>query len=106
VLRHQPLTLIVAVATLALTVLLYVAIPKGLFPTQDTGQLQGPGGGVAGRVVPAHGRAPAGGGQRILRDPDVRSVSGGGRRCSEQHHAQHRQRAGQPEAKAAATSRP
>ena len=40
VLRHQPLTLIVALATLALTVLLYVVIPKGLFPTQDTGQLQ------------------------------------------------------------------
>lgn len=40
VLRHQPLTLIVAVATLALTVLLYAVIPKGLFPTQDTGQLQ------------------------------------------------------------------
>ncbi|CAN7384057.1 efflux RND transporter permease subunit [Variovorax paradoxus] len=40
VLRHQPLTLVVAVATLALTVLLYVVIPKGLFPTQDTGQLQ------------------------------------------------------------------
>jgi multidrug efflux pump len=32
VLRHQPLTLVVAVATLALTVLLYVVIPKGLFP--------------------------------------------------------------------------
>jgi multidrug efflux pump len=40
VLRHQPLTLVVAVATLALTVLLYMVIPKGLFPTQDTGQLQ------------------------------------------------------------------
>jgi multidrug efflux pump len=40
VLRHQPLTLVVALATLALTVLLYVVIPKGLFPTQDTGQLQ------------------------------------------------------------------
>ncbi|WP_431129599.1 efflux RND transporter permease subunit [Variovorax paradoxus] len=40
VLRHQPLTLLVALATLALTVLLYVVIPKGLFPTQDTGQLQ------------------------------------------------------------------
>ncbi|MET3917367.1 multidrug efflux pump [Variovorax sp. OAS795] len=40
VLRHQPLTLVVAVATLGLTVLLYVVIPKGLFPTQDTGQLQ------------------------------------------------------------------
>jgi multidrug efflux pump len=40
VLRHQPLTLLVALATLALTVLLYIVIPKGLFPTQDTGQLK------------------------------------------------------------------
>ncbi|HSV59875.1 MAG TPA: efflux RND transporter permease subunit [Variovorax sp.] len=40
VLRHQGLTLIVALLTLVLTVLLYVVIPKGLFPTQDTGQLQ------------------------------------------------------------------
>ncbi|WP_096662768.1 efflux RND transporter permease subunit [Polaromonas sp. AET17H-212] len=40
VLRRQGLTLIVALATLLLTVLLYVLIPKGLFPTQDTGQLQ------------------------------------------------------------------
>jgi multidrug efflux pump len=37
---HQGLTLIIALATLALTALLYVLIPKGLFPTQDTGQLQ------------------------------------------------------------------
>jgi multidrug efflux pump len=34
------LTLLVALATLLLTVLLYLVIPKGLFPTQDTGQLQ------------------------------------------------------------------
>jgi multidrug efflux pump len=40
VLEHQTLTLLVALATLALTVLLYVVIPKGLFPTQDTGQLK------------------------------------------------------------------
>ncbi|CAN7215949.1 efflux RND transporter permease subunit [Pseudoduganella sp. LjRoot289] len=40
VLRRQGLTLLVALATLALTVVLYVLIPKGLFPTQDTGQLQ------------------------------------------------------------------
>ncbi|MDM0011876.1 efflux RND transporter permease subunit [Variovorax sp. J22P168] len=40
VFRHQPLTLLAALLTLALTVLLYVAIPKGLFPTQDTGQLK------------------------------------------------------------------
>jgi multidrug efflux pump len=40
VLRHQSATLVVAVLTLVLTALLYVVIPKGLFPTQDTGQLQ------------------------------------------------------------------
>src|SRR6185436_9944048 len=37
VLDHQPLTLLVAVVTLALTVVFYIAIPKGFFPTQDTG---------------------------------------------------------------------
>jgi len=40
VLRRQGLTLLVALATLLLTVVLYITIPKGLFPTQDTGQLQ------------------------------------------------------------------
>jgi multidrug efflux pump len=40
VIDHQVTTLLVALATFALTVLLYIAIPKGLFPTQDTGQLQ------------------------------------------------------------------
>ncbi len=41
VLDHQPLTLVVAVATLALTVYLYIVIPKGFFPVQDTGLIQG-----------------------------------------------------------------
>ena len=41
VLRHQPFTLLVAAATLGLTVLLYLAVPKGFFPVQDTGTLQG-----------------------------------------------------------------
>jgi multidrug efflux pump len=40
VLERHGLTLLVALGTLLLTVLLYVVIPKGLFPTQDTGQLQ------------------------------------------------------------------
>src|ERR1700733_6645713 len=40
VLQHQPLTLVVAIATLALTILLYVFIPKGFFPVQDTGLIQ------------------------------------------------------------------
>jgi multidrug efflux pump len=41
VLRFQPLTLLVAVATLVLTVFLYIIIPKGFFPVQDTGVIQG-----------------------------------------------------------------
>src|SRR5206468_753889 len=41
VLGHQPATLAVAVATLGLTVLLYVVVPKGFFPVQDTGTIQG-----------------------------------------------------------------
>ena len=41
VLDHQPLTLAVALGTLALTIVLYVVIPKGFFPLQDTGLLQG-----------------------------------------------------------------
>jgi multidrug efflux pump len=40
VLRHQPLTMLVAIATLALTVVLYLAVPKGFFPVQDTGAIQ------------------------------------------------------------------
>jgi len=41
VLDRQPLVLAVAVATLVLTVVLYIAIPKGFFPVQDTGFIQG-----------------------------------------------------------------
>ncbi|HEY7652332.1 MAG TPA: multidrug efflux RND transporter permease subunit [Methylomirabilota bacterium] len=41
VLDHQPATLLVAVATLGLTLLLYVVVPKGLFPIQDTGVILG-----------------------------------------------------------------
>lgn len=40
VLNHQPLTLMVAIGTFLLTALLYVAIPKGFFPQQDTGLIQ------------------------------------------------------------------
>ncbi|WKW30982.1 MdtB/MuxB family multidrug efflux RND transporter permease subunit [Pseudomonas viridiflava] len=41
VLKHQPLTLLVAIGTLGLTVLLYIIVPKGFFPVQDTGVIQG-----------------------------------------------------------------
>jgi len=41
VLRHQTATLLVAIATFVLTILLYLVIPKGFFPIQDTGVIQG-----------------------------------------------------------------
>ncbi len=75
VFRRQGLTLLVALATLLLTVLLYVLIPKGLFPTQDTGQLQAR---VETSQSISYGRmaelqqATA---KVILEDPDVESLS-------------------------------
>ncbi|WP_263262277.1 efflux RND transporter permease subunit [Pseudomonas sp. RIT-PI-S] len=41
VLEHQRLTLLLALATFVLTALLYLAVPKGFFPAQDTGLIQG-----------------------------------------------------------------
>ena len=41
VLKYQTITLLVALGTLVLTVFLYIVIPKGFFPTQDTGVIQG-----------------------------------------------------------------
>jgi multidrug efflux pump len=41
VLGYQTVTLLIAAATLVLTVVLYIIIPKGFFPTQDTGEIQG-----------------------------------------------------------------
>jgi multidrug efflux pump len=41
VLEYQTITLLVALSTLVLTVVLYIMIPKGFFPVQDTGVIQG-----------------------------------------------------------------
>ncbi|MGH6637791.1 MAG: efflux RND transporter permease subunit, partial [Polaromonas sp.] len=75
VLKRQGATLLVALGTLLLTVLLYVLIPKGLFPTQDTGQLQA-------RVETARSVSYArmaelqqAAAKAILEDPDVQSLS-------------------------------
>ena len=75
VLKHQGATLTVALATMALTVLLYILIPKGLFPTQDTGQLQA-------RIEAAQSVSYArmaglqtAAAQAILQDPDVDTLS-------------------------------
>ncbi len=75
VLDHQPLTLAVALGTLALTVLLYIVIPKGFFPVQDTGLVQGitqAGPTASFAAMSARQQALA---DRILRDSDVVSLS-------------------------------
>jgi len=41
VLRHQPFTLAVTIGTVCLSVALYIFVPKGFFPQQDTGRLMG-----------------------------------------------------------------
>ncbi len=41
VLRHQPLVIVITLATMAATVYLYVRVPKGFFPQQDAGRLNG-----------------------------------------------------------------
>ena len=56
-LDRQPLTLLVAVATLALTLLLYVLIPKGFFPVQDTGMIQAITAGLAEHLLFGDGGA-------------------------------------------------
>ena len=75
VLERQGLTLIVALVTLILTVLLYLFIPKGLFPTQDTGQLQARV--EARQAISYDGMAELqqAAAKVILDDPDVLSLS-------------------------------
>jgi multidrug efflux pump len=75
VLGHQGATLLVAAATLVLTILLYLIIPKGFFPVQDTGVILGIS--EAGQTVSFDAMAER---QRalanvILRDPAVESLS-------------------------------
>ncbi len=63
VLDHQPLTLLIAFLTLAVTVALYVVAPKGFFPVQDTGVIQGIS--VAAQSISYDAMAPAAAGAGI-----------------------------------------
>jgi multidrug efflux pump len=75
VLDRQPITLMVAVATLALTAILYIAIPKGFFPVQDTGLIQGMSEASQSTSFAAMADRQQALAAAILKDPDVRSVS-------------------------------
>jgi multidrug efflux pump len=75
VLGHQGLTLAVATITVVLTGLLYVAIPKGLFPVQDVGVIQGisiADNSISYRAMADRQTALA---DAILKDPDVVSLT-------------------------------
>jgi multidrug efflux pump len=75
VLGHQPATLLVAVATLGLTLVLYVAVPKGLFPIQDTGVILGISEAPQSVSFPAMAQRQRALAQAILDDPAVETLS-------------------------------
>ena len=75
VLARQGLTLLVALGTLVLTAVLWTIIPKGLFPTQDTGQLQAR---VQARQSISYtdmAKLQQEAARRIMADPEVASVA-------------------------------
>ena len=75
VLDRQKATLIVAMTTLALTVLLYIFIPKGFFPNQDTGMIQGISDGPQSISYAAMANRQQALAEIILKDADVDSLS-------------------------------
>ena len=75
VLQRQPLTLLVAVATLALTVVLYMMVPKGFFPAQDTGVIQGISEAPQSTSFAAMSERQQSLAKVILQDPAVQSLS-------------------------------
>ncbi|WP_444756474.1 MdtB/MuxB family multidrug efflux RND transporter permease subunit [Pseudomonas sp. A014] len=75
VLKHQPLTLLVAVGSLALTVFLYIIVPKGFFPVQDTGVIQGISEAPQSISFSAMSERQQALSKVILQDPAVQSLS-------------------------------
>ena len=75
VLNHQPAVLIFALATLALTVFLYIIVPKGFFPTQDTGVILGLSQARESMSFPGMAKRQQELAKVILKDPAVDSLS-------------------------------
>jgi multidrug efflux pump len=75
VLDRSGATLLVAAATLALTVYLYTAIPKGFFPVQDTGMIQGVSEAAQTVSFAAMASRQEALAEAVLADPDVVSLS-------------------------------
>ncbi len=75
VLRHQTLTLLVALATVVVTALLYLVVPKGFFPQQDTGLIQVITQGPQTASFSAMSRLQQEAAAIVLQDPDVDTVT-------------------------------
>ena len=75
VLRHQPITLLITLGTLVLTLFLYVIVPKGFFPVQDTGLILGISDAPQNASFAAMSRDQQALARVILKDPDVESLS-------------------------------
>ena len=75
VLDRQALTLLVAIGTLVLTVLLYILVPKGFFPLQDTGVIQGISEAPQSVSFASMSQRQQALAQAVLEDPAVESVS-------------------------------
>ncbi|MFZ6725532.1 MdtB/MuxB family multidrug efflux RND transporter permease subunit [Undibacterium sp. MH2W] len=75
VLDHQKLTLLVALGTLVLTAVLYVWVPKGFFPLQDTGAIQGISEASQSISFSAMANQQEALAKKILQDPAVESLS-------------------------------
>jgi multidrug efflux pump len=75
VLRHQTSTLLVTAGTLVLTLFLYVVVPKGFFPVQDTGVILGISDAPQNISFQAMSQRQQQLAQEILKDPDVASLS-------------------------------
>jgi multidrug efflux pump len=75
VLGYQTITLLIAAATLVLTIFLYIVIPKGFFPTQDTGVIQGISQAPANTSFDSMAQKQQQLARIVLQDPAVESLS-------------------------------
>jgi multidrug efflux pump len=75
VLRYQTVTLLIALCTLVLTAVLYITIPKGFFPTQDTGIIQGISQAAAATSFESMTQMQQELAKVLLSDPAVESIS-------------------------------
>ncbi|HXW82792.1 MAG TPA: multidrug efflux RND transporter permease subunit [Candidatus Binataceae bacterium] len=75
VLQHQPETLAIALGTLVLTIILYIVVPKGFFPVEDTGVIQGVSQAPESISFPAMADRQRQLARVVLQDPAVESLS-------------------------------